>query len=70
MFVRLLVALFGLFYLVHFAAGCAQAPKVEKAKPEQRICYMQQLGMTSEGYAVIASSCMTPEDFKRSQRGE
>lgn len=58
---------FGLFFamvlvliLVPLLAGCASTE-------EPKICYMQVLGRTEEGYTVVAQQCMTQEQFKEIQ---
>ena len=43
--------------------GCAASGELTT-----QVCFMQQMGMTSEGYAVVMQACQSPEAFAASQR--
>lgn len=43
-------------------SGCAREETVSQ------VCYMRQLGRTSEGDAVVATVCQSPQAFADSQK--
>lgn len=50
--------------LVPMLTSCATT----STEPETKICYLQVIGKTSEGYTVVAQQCLTPEAFAESQK--
>jgi len=46
--------------------GCA-TPK-ESPSPRTEVCYLRLLGQTEDGMSVVATHCMTPEQFKGAQQ--
>jgi hypothetical protein len=63
---------FGLFFaiaaallLIPMLSGCATTGTEQ---PEQRVCYVQFLGKTENGWTVIAQQCVTPEAFAAAQK--
>jgi hypothetical protein len=56
-----------IFLACAMAYGCAAAPKPAE-EVTQRICYVQLLGKTEEGYYLEAQVCQTPEAFAASHK--
>lgn len=52
--------------LIPMLAGCSSLPDIHP--PDDKICFVQLIGKTDEGWSVLAERCMTPEAFERSQK--
>lgn len=52
--------------LIPMLAGCSSVPDIHP--PDNKICFVQLIGKTEEGWSVLAERCMTPEQFEASQK--
>lgn len=60
---------FGIFFAIAAAlllfpmlTGCAAG------KDDPKVCFIQLMGQSEEGYTVIAQQCMSPEQFTEMQK--
>ena len=53
--------------VLFLATGCAtEEPK--STGPRTEVCLLQILGQTESGVPVVKSTCVTPEEFAKSQQ--
>lgn len=49
--------------LLILISGCSSSPS-----PRTEVCYLRLLGHTEDGMSVVTQACVTPEEFKESQK--
>lgn len=59
-----LAAILTLIFILAGLSGCATT----KEGPRQEVCRFQLLGQTTSGLPVVATLCVTPEQFAESQK--